>query len=135
MTRDEAATYLNGREYRDEVDFDFSKKLKASGLIAVYGASDDIMCMDGVESDEFYGPVKLNRLGALRSVCDDDCPYFEKLALHYPTVIPIWHDNVGQPAWTYKIDFSDIPYSIFEIIEDDEVYCVGIVIDTKDLPE
>lgn len=45
MTRDEAAEQLNGNEYRKEGSPTLFAAMKAAGLVAVYGASDDLMEM------------------------------------------------------------------------------------------
>ena len=132
MTKEEAAEYLNGREYRNEVDRDFERRLKESGLLAVMGASDDIMCVYGVTNDEFYGPQYLNYKGVAYNECEDnDCPYYHKIKDTYPLIIPIWPN---EECFQFKLS-QNIPYSTFKIMEDDEVYCIGMVIDTADLPE
>ncbi len=41
----------------------------------------------------------------------------------------VW-DDTGNPCWTYE---TDIPHETFEIYEDGELFCIGIVFSTKDL--
>lgn len=131
MTKEEAAELLDGREYRDEIDFDFAKKLAQSNLIAVYGASDDIMCMSGATNDEFYGPQYLSSGGVFYNKCEDDCcPYFHKAKDSYPLIVPIWPED---DCFRFKLT-NNVPSAEFRIMEDGEIYCIGKVIDCKDLP-
>ena len=52
MTRDEFAAKINGREYREELNRDEVTEAKASRLLVVYGASDDLTEFSGIVDDE-----------------------------------------------------------------------------------
>jgi hypothetical protein len=67
--------------------------------------------------------------------CDnEDCPYFEKLKQKAKTIEAIWcegdEEKENPISWTYE---TDIPHSTFGIVEDDEIYCIGIVFSINDL--
>ena len=51
ITAKELAEKLNGRAYGDSFD-DVKQEAKESGLVIVYGASDDLMEFDGAIYDE-----------------------------------------------------------------------------------
>lgn len=127
MTRDELAAKLNGNQYRDEISDAIAREAKAQGLVVVFGASDDLMEFGGAIHDElgaYEGTTAyLTSSGLLQNDCDnDDCPHFEKLKQSAKTIEACW-DKDGY-SWIFK---TDIPHSTFEIFEDDEKYCRGIV--------
>lgn len=126
MTKKELAEKLNGREYGDSFS-DVLEEAKASGLVIVTGASDDLMEFDGALRDE--------------GGCNDGGPvYFDKDGVSQDgtkranVIEAVWDDGTnadGVPAtWTYK---TDIPHEEFNIWEDGELYCVGIVFSVEDL--
>ena len=136
MNKNEACTLLNGMEYGEEIATEIQQCLKGSGLVAVFGASDDLMEFRGAIYDEVGcydgGTAYLTKDGLLINKCDeDDCPYFEQIKKQVMTIEALWN-NENEPAiaWTYK---TDIPHSTFEIMEDGEVYCRGIVFSLSDL--
>jgi len=135
MTRDEAAAALDGNEYRKEGSTDLFKAMKAAGLVAVYGASDDLMEFEGAISDEVGvyngGITYLNRQGLITSQCDsDNCPYHKQELKHAPAAIEAVWDSDGF-SWQYK---TALPHAKFIIKEDGENYCEGIVFALADVP-
>lgn len=135
MTPQEAAAKLNNGQYRKEVSPEMAKSLKFAGLVAVYGASDDLMEFDGAIQDEVGcyegGTIYITRNGPLVNDCDnDDCPHFEKLKEKTATIAAKWDD--GGFSWRYE---TDIPHATFVIMEDDEKYCEGIVFAIADVPQ
>lgn len=110
MTIQEFADLLNGREYGQEITVAEVEKAKQLGYIVVMGYSDD--------SCEVYG--------AFRE--EYDCyngGLIEDERLTKP-ITAIWCDKELGCAWSYK---TDLPHAEFSIYEDDELYCVGLVID------
>lgn len=138
MDRNEAAKLLDGNQYRNEGSKELFAQMKAAGLVAVFGASDDIMEWRGAIDDETYpnsDGAALTSAGLLKNECDDGCPYFDKLAADAPLIYANWDDGSGF-SWTYT---TDIPHSTFVIIETDgdeepEQYCRGIVFALSDVP-
>ena len=134
MKKEELATILNGREYIEEVTSEESRKAKDSGLVVVFGASDDLCEFRGAIDDEIGAwngtIVKITKDGILANRCDDeDCPYFRKIeSLTTVQVNAIW-DRDGY-SWVIE---SNIPYATFDIMENGEKFCRGIVFDMADV--
>lgn len=134
MTPQEAADVLTGREYRDEIPKGFAKTLSDAGLVAIYGASDDLMEIEGAASDEFGayngGEAFFTKEGLLTSKCANErCPYHEEQAEKASRIEALW--DVDGFSWRYK---TDIPHAKFVIFEDEEPYCEGIVFALADVP-
>lgn len=135
MDIQEVADKLNGVQYRSEgkiLTLEYCKELKEHGIVVVYGASDDLMEMDGAVSDEFGAEiVYFTKEGVLVNECDDyECPYFEKLVNYAAEVEPRWCDHPDY-SWTY---LTRVPHVTFDVMEDDEKYCRGIVFRLADVP-
>lgn len=133
MTPTEAAATLDGNEYLKEGTREFFAEMKKSGLVAVYGASDDNMIFNGAIHDEIGcyngGTAHLTSDGLLTNDCEDaDCPYFAKLLKLAATIDAVW-DEDGY-SWQYR---TDIPHVTFEIKEDGDNYCKGIVFALNDV--
>jgi|SRR6185312_4046701 len=131
--RDEIAAQLNGSEYQLRISKDISEAAKLAGVVIVYGASDDLMEFDGAIHDEIDayggGTAYLTKDGLLQNECDDeDCPHFSKMKASAATIEALW-DNAGY-SWTYK---TSIPHATFEVVEDGEKYCRGVVFNLADV--
>lgn len=135
MSPQELAALLTGREYPFYPSKDGSAaQAKAAGLVVVYGASDDLMEFAGAIDDELGAydgtTAYLTSAGLLTSDCSDAaCPYFAKLKESAATIEALWCAEDGY-SWTYK---TEIPHATFEIIEDGEPYCRGIVFSLADV--
>ncbi len=134
MNAKELAALLTGCEYRNEITRELAAEAKKHGLVVVYGASDDLMEFEGVIRDEVGcyegGTAYLTSDGLLTNECDDDeCPSFAKLKAKAATIESEW-DNDGY-SWTYK---TEIPHETFEVVEDGDKYCRGIVFALADVP-
>lgn len=132
MTADELALELNGRQYRDEMTPAEEKAAKAAGLVVVFGASDDLMEVRGAVCDEFDacggGSFLIDARGVLPYERDDDWDDAEMLNYltrkkHAREVEAMWGED-GAYSWTFK---TDIPHATFDVLEDDDKYCRGIV--------
>jgi hypothetical protein len=134
MTPQEAAALLNGRQYRREVTTEMVTTLKDAGLVAVYGASDDLMEFEGAIRDEVGcyggGTAYVTPAGLLANECEnDDCPHFKRIKKAAVKIRAKWDD--GGFSWRYE---TEIPHVKFVIKEDDENYCEGIVFALADVP-
>lgn len=134
MNTKELAALLTGREYGQEITPAESIVAMANGLVIIYGASDDLMEFDGAISDElgcYEGDTAyLTNEGLLKNECEnDECPHFEKAKAKAATIEALWCAEPGY-SWTYK---TDIPHETFEIVEDGEPYCRGIVFALSDV--
>lgn len=129
LTIEEAAAAMNGREYGKECPDAIAKQMKASGIVAVFGSSDDLMEFRGAIDDEAGsyggGTVHLNENGLLHSECDDEeCPHEKRLKKAARKIKAVFSPTDPDCTWIYK---TDIPHATFDIMEDGELYCRGIV--------
>ena len=138
MTAKELAATLTGREAGEEIMMGEERDIKDAGLVVVYGYSDDNVEFCGAINDEVGsydgGTVYLTENGILESPScecaeDCDCPYFDAARKKAKTIKAVWHDE-GNPCWTFE---TNIPHETFEIMEEDEVFCKGIVFYMADL--
>jgi len=129
MTKEDLANLLNGREYGEEMTEVEARVAKENGLVVVYGYSDDNMEFRGAIDGE-YGSYRgsavfITKNGHLLDECHecdcDFCGYAEKKK-QARKIDALW-DNDGY-SWTYQ---TDIPHATFDILEDGEKYCRGIV--------
>ncbi len=140
-TKEQFAAMLNGREYGEELVEGDARVAEAAGLIVIYGASDDLIELDGVVSDEvgaYDGTTfKLTATGPLEDWDDGDkkdkaeaIAWFERDKLPSATIDAKWDHN----GYSWFIS-ADIPFAPFDIMEDGEKFCRGIVIAVSDLPK
>lgn len=134
MDAREAAVALDGNEYGNEGNPELFAAMKAAGLVAVFGASDDLMEFRGAIDDEVGcydgGTAYLTSCGLLSAKCDnDDCPH-EKHQRQTATKLNAVWDSDGF-SWVYD---TTIPHVQFAIFEDNEPYCRGIVFALADVP-
>lgn len=138
MTKEELAARLTGREHRDEITAAEEAEARAAGLVVVFGASDDLMEFRGSIHDEVGvyngGQALLDAKGVLdREQIDDDddeaIADFVSRKKAASTIDALWADE-GSYSWTYK---TDIPHATFEVVEDGEPYCRGIVFSLADI--
>lgn len=131
MNIKEIAEKLNGREYDGEILLkEECNYLRDLGFVVVFGYSDDNAEFRGAIDDEVgcYGgkDILINKDGIFEE-CECECKY-SKLAKEKAKVIEaIWGTEY---SWEYK---TNIPHEEFEIFEDGEKYCKGIVFDIKEL--
>lgn len=133
MTPAQLAKIMDGREYGHDITDEESKMADEQGLVVVFGYSDDNMEFMGFIQDEVScwdgGTAYLTSAGLLESECDcTDCPYFAKEQSKAAKIEALWC-NEGY-SWTYK---TDIPHATFDIMEEGEKYCRGIVFSMSDV--
>jgi len=138
MTKESLAALITGREIGDEVTPAESIEAKNARLVVVYGASDDLTEFSGFIDDErgaYDGNSHyLNADGLLDENHEDgpcNCKYcgFSATREKARKVEAVWDEKDG-PKWTFK---TDIPHATFEVFEDGEVWCRGIVFSMDDL--
>lgn len=132
----EFAQMLNGREYGKEIGKAETLQAKELGLVVVYGASDDLMEFEGAIRDEvgcYDGGTayltKTDLFDANGGECECECKYYQAEKALCKTITAVWCGEENY-SWTYK---TDIPHETFDIYEDGEKYCRGIVFDIKSL--
>lgn len=138
-TKEQLAALLNGREYGNEITSAEESIAKRDGLLVIFGYSDDNAELRGAFHDEFGcydgGTLYLSRDGLLPPHEDGcECSYcgYEKAAAKSAEVDALWGDGIDGYSWRYE---TKVPHATFEIMEDGEKYCRGIVIDVQDLPK
>lgn len=143
ITPQEVAQRMNGREYRAEIEPGEAEELLESGLVAIYGASDDlVICQGAWGHDEIDGYdnyiVPLNASGPIRNPCceGEDCPNWRVVAEKMPFMILQAVFAEEGYTWIYH---TGVPHHTFDIVETETEgatkYCRGIVFSVADLPE
>ena len=136
MDAKELAAKLNGREYCREITDEEAKQAKEAGLVVVFGASDDLIEFRGAIRDEGGAPgdVLIDTKGVLPSW--DSASESEESAQEYferkakSRTVEARFAEESNYTWIYK---TDIPHETFEIVEDGEPYCRGIVFNIGDI--
>jgi hypothetical protein len=126
------AQMLNGRQYDEEISLKEEDQANELGFVVVFGYSDDCAEFRGAIEDEsgtYEGREILLDKNGLFEECEGECKYSELAKKNCKVIEAIWCGDSGW-CWQYK---TDIPHTTFEIYEDDEKFCQGIVFDIKDL--
>lgn len=143
MTKEELATKLNGRQYLHEMTREECAQAKKDGLLVMFGASDNLVELCGAIGDELSAcngtTVLLSANGKLVVPVDrEDEDVLDKYLLlevakereaKAHKVRALWCAEAGL-SWTFE---TALPHATFDIMEDEEVFCRGIVIDMKDV--
>lgn len=135
MTMKEFAEMLSGREVGMEITVDEERQAEDAGLVVVYGYSDDNMEFSGAIGGEIGAFEGATVYVAKNGVFDEsdcgieDCPHCAAARKEAKAIKAVWHDE-GGPCWTFE---TDIPHETFNICEDGELFCVGIVLSVEDL--
>lgn len=147
ITAKELAAKLNGREYREEITEEEENLAKENNLLVVFGYSDDNIIVKGVNDDEFGsyngGNFNVDNEGECLRIFSDiendarlnnlnraehkviKRMYEEYMQEHTREIHAKWGEN----GYSWFIDsptLDEIGY--FDIMEDDEKYCRGIVL-------
>ena len=116
------ATKLNGLQYplREIYLKDLLEYCKKNGIVICYGQSDDLMELTGAVYDE-YGCYNGG------TICIDEKGNHADANLYFP-ITAIWaKDDI---SWQYEFEPK---HEVFEIYEDADIYCKGIVFFVDDL--
>lgn len=122
---------LTGSEYGSEMTDDEVSAAAAAGLVVVFGASDDLMEFRGAIDDEIgcYADdgvaVVVAPSGVVKRL-DKASPAEQMVG---SVIKAKWAAEPGY-SWTYE---TEIEHATFEIVEDGEPYCRGIVFDLKSI--
>lgn len=150
MKSKELAELLNGKTENEIIEI-VEKLSKDNDLVIVYGSSDDIMEFVGAINDEGIcydgGEVLFTKKGCLQN--QDECQEaistlkengynVDGLHIQSNKINALWCDDKIQSlggvyrnvSWAYE---TEIPHRTFNLMEDGEVYCIGIVFSINDL--
>ena len=138
MTAKELAEILSGREYGMEIDSDERAIAKENGLVVVYGYSDDCAELEGAINDEvgcfdggaFFVTKDGDVMSAVADCGSDRCQYYQEALKKAKRIDAVWCDPESEAPWSYK---TEIPHETFNIYEDGELFCIGIVFSVNDL--
>ena len=131
MTPAEAACALDGNSYGNEGSPALFRAMKAAGLVAVFGASDDLTEFRGSIDDEIESsvPAYITTSGLLQNACNDYyCPYFRRMKETTAKISAVFDDDGF--TFTYR---TEIPHCTFLIVDDGDYYCRGIVFALADV--
>jgi hypothetical protein len=130
VTKEELAGRLDGREYRAEITDHEEKLAKEAGLVVLFGASDDLAEFVGAIEDEegAYDGGSGTELylvdGKVFKEPDCQCEWAEAAKVGALSRGQKILARYGQEGWTYE---TEIPHATFNVMEDGELYCRGIV--------
>jgi hypothetical protein len=137
MTKESLAAAIHGCEYGEVCSRFEGSEAKTAGLVVIHGGSDDTMSLDGAISDEFGcydgGTAHVDALGLLNRDSiedgdDEEIAVFVARKKTAHTIRAVW--GKGDTSWSYE---TDVPHATFDVLEDGEVYCRGIVFALADL--
>ena len=135
MTKEEFAKMLDGREIGNEISRDEAATAADNGLVVVYGYSDDNMEFEGAIFEEIPaydgGTALIVDDEVLSEDHDCECEYcgFKEKIKKAKKIHALWCKE-GDYSWTFK---TDIPHATFDVMEDGEKFCRGIVFALADL--
>lgn len=141
MNKEELAALLNGREYGQEITLAEESAAKAAGLVVVFGYSDDNVELRGAISDEvdMYdgGRLEITTEGPMPKWEELDSPdidqaraFFRQEQLPRAPIDCEWSPSDEEMSWRFT---TTVPHATFEIKEDGDTYCRGLVIALADL--
>ena len=91
----------------------------------VFGYSDDNAELEGAIREEVGcfngGTIYLDGIRLLEE-CECEYSYYQLAKEKCKLINIIWHDEEGEPCWTYE---TDIPHATFSIMEDGQNFCRG----------
>lgn len=134
MTAKELAHRLNGNEYLSEICDQLEGTARDNGLVVVFGQSDDLIQFRGAVNGEAYSygggdEIELfeGKLLEVKEPFDEVSEMKEFLEgfgvdIKTKVIIPKW--DIDGYSWKYH---TAIPHETFDILEDGEKYCQGIV--------
>ncbi len=134
-TKETLAALLDGREYRDEITKEEAKDAERSGLVVVFGYSDDNVEFRGAITDELgcYRPQTfyVHRRGLLLDPSHGECEHCVKRTAEVAkkcAAIEARHED----GWRFN---TQLPIARFTINEDGQFFGEGFVFELSDAPE
>lgn len=139
MNINDYAEKLNGMEYPPKIPKELKKSAKDDGIVIVYGLSDDLAIFEGAIYDEIEayegGAASITEDGIDEgNKCEegDRCPNYKPIPENERIQLrALWcPQGTKGPSWMFEFSAK---HATFNIIEDGEVYCVGIVFAMADV--
>lgn len=141
------ADNLNNRQYRYETSISLEKFAKDNNLIIVFGASDDLLEFRGAFEEEFgsseelyfnkeftiisnHNKIKLDEKNIEIKDYFINIHRFDFEVELKNKITQEWCPKDLDTSWRLSANF---PYKTFNVFDEKELYCVGIVFDIDDL--
>jgi hypothetical protein len=138
MNTKEIAKLLHGIEYKrpHQIPIQIQEIAKANGIVIVIGANDDLVQLCGALNDELCASeFKISPYGVVPDFNDllsrsdrDGLRSFFAFEYTSMPIKPIYGQN--HKAWQYE---TPIVHDQFDIMEDGNIYCTGIVFRLADV--
>lgn len=123
---------LHNREYRNEITENECYLAEELGFVVVFGYSDDVTVLKGAINSEFSSfngrEVFLDENGVIEE-CECNCKHYEDAIRDKKILKSIW--GVNGYCWTFQIE--GVEHYSFDILDEDEEYCKGIIFNIKSL--
>lgn len=129
LTATTLAAILDGGFCGNELPRNEAERAQASGLVVVFGESDDKVVMRGAIHNEIYAfngvSMFVNQAGLIVNECiDAHCPHFSRLLTNAAKVEALWAAGPDY-SWTFS---TTIPHEKFTILDcEGQKFCAGIV--------
>lgn len=139
MTANELAALLNGRQYCEEISKQEILAAEQDKLVVAFGQSDDLIEFRGAIYDELgaYDGTKITVVNG-KVVNTDDWEEDKETLNKYS--VPLPKEFIVNIQWcpeslncSWLVISENFPSSPFDIFEDEEIYCRGIVFSLDDL--
>ena len=139
MTIQEFAKLLDGREYGEEITSAEEASAKDAGFIVAFGYSDDNLELRGAAHDEVGAwdgaTAKINANGDILGSDEEEDEYTRLIKEGWTpppgkrevlTIKAKWCPDGVDTSWRIT---SSAPFSPFNVMEGNELFCIGAVID------
>jgi hypothetical protein len=138
--KEEFATLLDGREYGNEISIDEEFIARDNELLVCFCSSDDLLIFKGIFNDETGSTAYIRidvKTGGIKLAEEDETETLEeireftgfRLNCQRIKMVRQWYID-GTEGFCIK---TTLPHSTFDIMEDGELYCRGIVIKKADV--
>lgn len=137
-TKEAFAALLSGREMGDEITFPETRIARDAGLVILFGASDDLIEVRGAFGTDEFGAYQgtilyAHKAGFLPDTDQEECKKRKARIVSDQAKCVVITCAWDRDGYSWHLS-SDRPYAPFDIMEDGEKYCRGIVIRVSDLP-
>lgn len=143
MTKEELAAQLNGRQYQEEITKAEELIAKQEGLLVIFGASDDLCELRGAIHDELSAwqgaEIYISKGGSLLpTIEEDEAEVLKKYGVlrivedARKTATKVTAEWCKTKAFSWTLETA-APHATFDIMEDSDGYCRGVVLDLKEL--
>lgn len=144
MNKEQFAQLLNGRQYRQEMTKEEEELAKENGLLVCFGASDDLLEFRGIiydDADVYRGGsvfLVKKETGKIGLITEDelnearDVLTEKQLEFNLPRIkiTADWSPNYLRCSWRIT---CDLKHAEFDIVDDGQLYCRGIVIEESSI--